>query len=65
MINPIFNHDFEKFVLQNLSPMVMPPIGVPRKLFSIPTAKKTKKDMKKEDSPWVPKQPNSNEDKKS
>jgi hypothetical protein len=42
MINPIFNHDFEKFVLQNLSPMVMPPVGIP-KLFSIPTAKKPKR----------------------
>lgn len=64
MINPIFSHDFDKFVLQNLSPMVMPPVGVPKK-FSISPSKKTKKDIKKEDSPWQPKPPPSSEDKKS
>ncbi|MBA3603247.1 MAG: hypothetical protein H0W50_06330 [Parachlamydiaceae bacterium] len=64
MVNPIFSHDFAKFVLQNLSPMVMPPVGVPRQ-FSISPAKKTKKDMKKEDSPWVPKKPQPPQDKKS
>lgn len=52
MVDPIsnqqFSHDYQKFVFQELSSIPVGPYGTPKPLFSIPSAKKTKKDIEKE-----------------
>lgn len=56
--NQMFSHDFQKFVLQNPSDIPLPPVGFPKNPFSLQPARKNKKETKKESrkerSPWEP-----------
>lgn len=56
MIDPVFSNDFHQFVFQDPSALILPPVGIP-KLFDILPSQKSKKDLKKEKSPWLPKPP--------
>lgn len=54
MVDPIsnqqFSHDYQKFVFQDLSAIPVSPYGTPKTPFELFSVKKTKKDLKKEDS---------------
>lgn len=56
MVNPIsnqqFSHDYEKFVFQDLTAIPLSPYGTPKIPFFVPSPKKTKKDLEKENRPF-------------
>lgn len=61
MVNPLanegFSHDYAKFIYQIPDVMIVPQ-AITSKPFSVKAPKKTKKDIEKEKSPWVPQKPN-------
>ncbi len=62
--NKVFSDDFHKFVLQDNPIITVGYAASPKQKFTLEKTKKDKKPEKKQDSPWLPKNKNSEEDEK-